>query len=694
LYFEKRAGDRSIGNINVNIDANTGRLTNFNFYENDPDQKPSFPPKVDFNAAKKIANDWLSQMNSTEFGQLKYSDRYESEVKPPLDGNVQYNFSYQRVVNGVPFPQDSVTVNVNGDGKVVNYYSSWTDNAKFESKDSIISQQDAVKAFREKSKPGLLYQIPYQSKDRKPYVAYTMDTFNLNAKTGEWWSQSGAPVPKADEKPLSDKKLGDKPAGNLNLTKDEAAKRVESTFKLPNGSKLQGGSYNEYYNQESGETIGSWNLTWNIEVAAKDDESAKYMPRPSNTVWANVNAKTGEVMNFNYYVQTYDPGTGQPLPVKAKITNDEAKTKAAEFVKKMLPYYAHELILTPINIPEISPMKDTQRTIEFSFKHVSDGVAIGYNNVNVSIDRETGDIINYYANFGMTKYPEKKPDVISVDKAKDLLLSQYDIELVYMLPYDYSGIPYEKMMVMKAAGETVPGGGNGQQSEAKLVYQLVSKYQREPFFLDAVSGEWKSYSTGEPISLVKEKATDIDGHWAKDALQLMLDYQALEVKDGKVSPDQSITKGELIKMLVIAMNGGYYAGAFDMGGRTNTFADVTPQSKYFAYVETALDRRLIDKSENFNPEQKMTRDDMAYLIVRALGYNKLSQYDGMFNKSFSDAADVKHPGAAAMAVGLGIMSVEGGKFSPTKEVTRAEAASSFYRYLQKRSMLQENPYYY
>ena len=61
--------------------------------------------------------------------------------------------------------------------------------------------------------------------------------------------------------------------------------------------------------------------------------------------------------------------------------------------------------------------------------------------------------------------------------------------------------------------------------------------------------------------------SDIDNHWAQNELQLMLDYQALDVKDGKVNPDQTIKRGELVKMLVIAMNGGNGGSITEQSGR-------------------------------------------------------------------------------------------------------------------------------
>ena len=51
-------------------------------------------------------------------------------------------------------------------------------------------------------------------------------------------------------------------------------------------------------------------------------------------------------------------------------------------------------------------------------------------------------------------------------------------------------------------------------------------------------------------------------------------------------------------------------------------------------------------------------------------------------------------GDAAIVVGLNIMSLNDGYFAPQEEVTKAQAASAFYRFLQKRSELQEKPRYY
>jgi hypothetical protein len=306
--------------------------------------------------------------------------------------------------------------------------------------------------------------------------------------------------------------------------------------------------------------------------------------------------------------------------------------------------------------------------------------------------------VNYYTSLSKLPYPQRKPEVLAVDKAKELLLSQYDIQLNYTIldPESMAGMPIEKYKLMVASGVTMPVppvSAGSSKLEAKLVYSLIPKYVREAFLLDAQTGEWKNASNGEAISLERVKVDDIDNHWAKNELQLMLDYQALDVKDGKVNPDQTITRGELIKMLVIAMNGGN-VGIHYGAERLNSFADVKADSKYFAYVENAVDRGLLDPGAEFNPDAKMDREEMAELIVKALGFSSLTKFAGVFNTSFQDASTMKNAAVAAVVLGLDIMSLSSGKFEPQQEVTKAQAASAFFRFLQRRAELQQQPRYY
>src|SRR5690606_28404352 len=100
---------------------------------------------------------------------------------------------------------------------------------------------------------------------------------------------------------------------------------------------------------------------------------------------------------------------------------------------------------------------------------------------------------------------------------------------------------------------------------------------------DATDGQWKRRDTGETAQLIIPEAQDIDGHWAELALRLMIAYEAIDVTDGRVHPDKIMTRGEMIKMLVIAINGGR-GGIYYGKERAATFSDVASGSALFYFV--------------------------------------------------------------------------------------------------------------
>ncbi len=690
ISYSKKVKDRFYGSANIAINGLDGTLTSYNMNDNDPEHKPSYPPKVDFQAAKELAAAFVAKVNPSKQKELLYDDSEEKAFRTPLDGNYQYNIRYDRSVGGVPYSGNGLNVNVNGEGQITSYWYNWDDKVIFDQASTPISKEKADKLFREKMELSLQYSMPYNTQGKRtPIISYFMNSFALDAATGEVWQPF--PSLSGDNKPLTDKPLGTKPPATLNLTKEEAVKKVVTTFNLSSEYKLQEASYNESKNPETGETFSSWNMSWS---KATSDTAASGKMIAGNNVWASVNSKTGVITNFNYYV----PYSGEnEKPVEGKISIDDAIAKSTEFVKAQLPASTNQLVLN-VQKEYSQEMLKKMRTWEISYKRVIDGVVVGNEEVRVSIDRVTGAISNYYVSLSDIAYPAQKPEVISVDKAKELWLAQFDVKLGYVLESNgyYGAMPIEKYRVMVAAGEIPPSAATGAKAEskAKLVYSLVPKSaNRDSFLLDAGTGQWRSAQSGEIISLDKVVVSDIDKHWAQNELQLMLDYQALDVKDGKVNPDQTIKRGELVKMLVIAMNGGN-GGIYYGAERAASFADVGNGSKYFAYVENAVDRGLLDVGKEFNPEAAMNREEMAQLIVKALGYHSLTKFDGVFNNDFSDAGKLAHVGDAAIVVGLNIMTLSDGYFAPQDEVTKAQAASAFYRFLQTRAELQEKPRYY
>ncbi|MEI7026601.1 S-layer homology domain-containing protein [Paenibacillus sp. y28] len=685
MYFEKKVTERAINTISVSIDAENGRLTGYYFSENDPDKKPSYPPKYDLSQAKTVADSFIGDLNSGEAGQIQYDDSFEKAFRTPLNGYVQYSFNYYRVVNGAVFTSNAISVQVDGEGHVVGYNFRWDDKLEFEAADGAISKEAAVAAFRDQLKPQLKYLVPYNTKTKQIALSYQMNTLQLDAKTGKSWNS--APVVQGGE-PLASQPLAAKPSANQNLTKEQALELITKNFTIPASNKLQDASY--YENTAADGTVdASWNLSWN----STDEEN------PSSA-YAAVNSHTGEVRSFsrNEHNIYYSAKDAEKQASEYKVSYDEGKNTAVALVKQLLPHYAHELVLQPQT--DLGQQKLAYVSgWSYIFSRQVNGVETENDRVTVNVDRKTGEVTSYWSSISDYDYPASLPQTIGDSKALDLLLGTYNVEQRYVLESQqyYGGIPIEKYRLMVASGEIAPteeAPAATATPKAKLVYQLVPKYtSNEGYYLDAEHGTWQSRETGAPVSLEKVVVTDIVGHAAQNELQLMVDYKALDVKDGKVNPEQQMTRGEMIKMLVISLNGGgpIYP-MFAAGAAKSSFRDVATDNAYFSYVEFAAQNNLIDRnSAVFNPEALMTREDMAELLVRALGYHKLASVDKLFAISFNDADKLKQKGDAAITVGLGLLNVDAdGNFGPEQSITRAQAATTFYHFLQVRSELLEN----
>lgn len=687
LDFVKKANGKQLGSIHASLDAESGQLLSFNEYTNQgKGGAPTYPLKVNREAAIGLAETFIGQVAEPYSSGIKLNETFGINLLPPLTGDVIHQLRFDRVVNGVTFPANYIQVDMDSEGRVNRYEVEWDDSLTFPTATGTISAEEAEKEIRETAVPELHYTMAHGPQlDAMPQLSYRLGALAIDAKTGERSEGlvlDGYRNGTASEEPLTDKPLGTKPKPGK-LTEAEAIEAVKKAFALPDDFKLEAASYLEYMDEATGKMKAGWELNWNIEKDGRQIGSA----------WANVNGDTGHIQSFYQYGKEPAQGT-------TGITLAEAMAKASEAVKKQLPWLTDELhIIKPRPEQYEGRNPEEINSYSISFQHRVFGAIVDYDNVSVGIDARTGAVQSFEAYVHDIAYPAKKPAVIAAADAVDKFLDFYDIKLQYRLNqmywWDGQPIPMEKVNVLIAAGEA-----SDEELQAKtsvdLVYQLSPKPVHESIYLDAVTGEWRSEESGEPTTLELPRATDAEGHWAEQALQLMVAYKALDLEEGKVRPNQAITRGELIKMLVLASSGGRFGYAYETAAGDQaakaSFADVSADSAYFAYVENALDNGLIDVGDgSFNPEGKVSRDEMAELIVRALGYNSLANVDPIFKASFKDEAQIANKGQAAIVVGLKIMSLSNGYYLPEKQVTRAEASIAFYRYLQKRAELKEQP---
>lgn len=686
LDFVKKVNGKHLGSISVRIHADNGQLLEFNTYIDNPSAKPTYPLKVERDAAQQIALQFIQTIAGDYKAHIEYNPDHGVQLLPPLSGEVLHSLRFDRMVHGIPYVDNYIELDVDSEGHIRRYSLQWDDTISFPKADALLTAEQANAKLRAASEPQLTYIVPHNMQGkRKPLLSYELQPLSIDAVTGELKGQNDLyfRAGTVSAAPLTEKPLGEAPKAGT-VTEKQAADAVKAAFRLPAGAELGGSNYSEYMNESTGVTESYWALNWSIKKDGKEVGSAS----------ASVDGRTGTIRNFYSYAYNEQEQSG-----RSNVTLEQASAIAVEAVKKHLPWMTHELHLVKPDPKQYEGLSAGEnRQYNFSFVHKIHGAAVEYDSINVAIDSRTGEIVNYDAYLSNFDYPAEAPALIEKDKAVASWLTFYRTQLTYRLVQQFSWngqpMPIEKYKVMLAAGD-IKGDEVQATTEAELVYRLVPRLIDESVFLDAETGGWRNRETGEPTQLEKLKAQDIEGHWAQRQLELMVAYKALDVKNGEVRPNEPVTRGELIKMLVLARSSGrspiLYSSADSKSARAS-FDDVAADSSYFVYVETALEQNLIDVGDgSFNPSGKVSRDEMAELIVRALGFNALANYDHIFKASFKDSAQIENKGQAAIVVGLKIMSLSNGKFLPKKQVTRGEASAAFFRYLQSRAELQEAP---
>jgi M6 family metalloprotease-like protein len=137
-------------------------------------------------------------------------------------------------------------------------------------------------------------------------------------------------------------------------------------------------------------------------------------------------------------------------------------------------------------------------------------------------------------------------------------------------------------------------------------------------------------------------------------------------------PGGEITRAEFIAML--ARLSGDDLSKY----KTSSFADVKTTDWYFGVAEWAKENKVAEGYDGkFNPTDKITRQDMAVLLVRYAGQIDYKLPETLAAKVFPDKAAIASYAVSAVTAvqRAGIMTgLPDGTFGPTANATRAEAA--------------------
>ncbi|WP_081943526.1 type I pullulanase [Caloranaerobacter azorensis] len=173
--------------------------------------------------------------------------------------------------------------------------------------------------------------------------------------------------------------------------------------------------------------------------------------------------------------------------------------------------------------------------------------------------------------------------------------------------------------------------------------------------------------------------TDVDTSWAKDEIEVLAARHIVDGLDGvNFAPNKAVTRAEFAKLLVEALD-------LEAGEDKVTFYDVPDGVWYKEFVETAASLRIVTgyKGE-FNPNDRITREAMAAMIVRALKYIAPNMDYSHKDINFADRDSISDwaKDLVGIAYNKGIVNgVDETTFAPKDNATRAQAAAIIYRLL-------------
>ncbi|RXT04528.1 YcdB/YcdC domain-containing protein [Ammoniphilus sp. CFH 90114] len=660
--------------VSVTVDAQTGVIRNYNRHV-ESEQEVKLPPNVKYTDAIKIAEEFVKKHYGEKMAnfelQQREGDEWGKVIRTPHDN---YEVRFVEKVNGVPFGTNQLSVQLNGDGKIRHVYYHSMDNVKFAPVQGVLNKEEILKKLSEALDMKLAYQVEgyypqpgQQGQEPKVFLGYQPTPYlhMIDAKTGEGIDHRGKGLPKdGDLIKVAETKQAE-PAKKLAqpLTQEEAMNRIKEFIDLPKEVSISTVRLEE----QMGRKIWQFHFEY---------RTPRY---GSGWQGGSIDAETGELLQIDiaHYTrekaaQAAEAENKEPEQKEYKISPEQAKEKALAFVKEQSKDKLHQLYLSPQPSEEPNAFSPFYR---FHLERRVGGILFPFHHVSVTVSAETGEIVEYRQNWDWSLKLPEVGQVVEPDQAKEAFLKDVDVVLEYQViqEKDYHRYGYATK--------------SDEPAEARLVYRVQRDYGGEPSYLDAHTGKWLSLKTGEEVVAKEEKPSiqDLKGHWAEEELKYLLETGVLEAKDGKVAPETEITRGDFIDMLLGVIDGNhrrhYYPG---QQPSQPSFKDVPTDHKYSLAVEWAVERGVLEKGSEFRPDDQITREEAASFLVRALGYNKLAQHESMFTMNYEDTGEIKAKGEVAIVTGIGIMNGYEGKFHPDQALTRASAAVTLFKFLEKR----------
>lgn len=188
----------------------------------------------------------------------------------------------------------------------------------------------------------------------------------------------------------------------------------------------------------------------------------------------------------------------------------------------------------------------------------------------------------------------------------------------------------------------------------------------------ALANEW---SNDDSTIRATVEYKDVDkGFWGYEAISNATRYGWFSgYADGTFKPHEIIKRSEAAKAISNLLKLDAVEPIF------STYSDIDTKSWYSPYVEATKNMFYPSYGNEFKPSMSMSREDALYLLVKAYGYDTLTEsVDVSILDSFSDNAHINSKMRNHIAVGIHYGLLAGfsdGTLKPGAVLTRAQFAT-------------------
>lgn len=614
--------------ISISTDSK-GNINSFNKYIIDKEESPNKLPDIKQEEALGIAFEFIKKVEPKILEELKLKEN--NDLITTWDRN--YNFIFSRVIDGIPYNENTLNISVNKfSGEVANYYVNWERNLEFPKVEGIISLEKAKENYINKIGLKLIYKSKNRylrpmdnSTENKYYLAYSTlgDKKGIDAKTGDAIDITNYII---YARGLSKEKMVDEAAGASPIITPEERKEIDKLVGIKDIKEVEAKG-RKILNIEEGFKLESYNLytSWQEQDSFYFTLSFK---NENKSIQISLDAKTLDLLNF-YKNADIDANA------KPTIGNNEALELANAFVKKMNFEKYNQIELLE------NKAKDNEKYYNFNFIRKIDDIYVENDGISIGVDAVNKDINSYSIIWYKGDFPSSE-NTISIDKAYEVLFNKMDFTLNY--------IP-------------VPKENINDKKEVKLVYSVSND---KPNIIDAKSGEILD-NLGNPYKENKtQEYIDIDKSYAKHKIKTLSLY-GISFKSEEFKPKDKIVQKDFLYLLWKSLN------PYRSDIETDTDA-----------IYKDLKRQGIIKKDEENINGYVSKEEAMLFVIRALKYDKLADIKGIYKDVFKDYKDITEDLKGYIALGYGLKIINGdgtGNLRPKYELKREDAANIIYNYM-------------